>query len=106
MGSVLNADNGVSKEILYFLNGKGFELTLNDISIINIHYFTKKGIKAKDLWRFVNIILDTFIVALVDVDILKKPISLDFTNLEDAIRYFCVKSIDADLINSKRQKKF
>lgn len=106
LDSVLNRDNGVSKEILYFLNDKGFELTLNDVSIINIHYFAKKGIKAKDLKRFINVILDTCIVVSVDTDILKQSINSDFTDFEDATQYFCAKSIGADLIITNDKKGF
>lgn len=39
---ILKRDNGISREILYYLHSKDFIVALNDISVVNIHYFAKK----------------------------------------------------------------
>ncbi len=106
LDSVLNRDNGVSREILYFLQDKGFEIVLNDISIINIHYFAKKGLQPKELNQYINIILDNFTIVCADKFFLKQAINSDFNDFEDAVQYFCAKSIDADLIITNDKKGF
>ncbi len=106
LDSILNRDDGISKEILYFIQDKGFEMILNDISIINIHYFARKGLKAKDLKQYINIILDNFNIISADKSIIKQAINSDFNDFEDAVQYFCAKNINADLIITNDKKGF
>ena len=44
LDAILNRDENISKEVLFFLEEKNFEIILNNISIINIHYFTSSNI--------------------------------------------------------------
>ncbi len=43
LDSILSRDNGIARKILYFLEDKNFEIILNDVSIINMHYFSNKA---------------------------------------------------------------
>jgi len=52
LDSILDRDNGISKSILYFLKIRNIEVILNDVSVINIHYFAEKKIKTK--FRFIE----------------------------------------------------
>ncbi len=106
LDSILNRDNGISKEILYFLQEKGFEIILNDISIINIHYFAKKGLQSKELKQYINILLDNFTIISADKFIIQQAINSDFNDFEDAVQYFCAKNINADLIITNDKKGF
>ncbi|PIE84990.1 hypothetical protein CSA08_04390 [Candidatus Gracilibacteria bacterium] len=106
LDSVLDRDDGISKEILYFIQDKGFEIVLNDISIINIHYFARKGLEPKGLKKYINVILDNFTIVSADKLFLKQAINSDFKDFEDAVQYFCAKSIDADLIITNDKKGF
>lgn len=63
---ILKRDDGISREILYYLHSKGFIVALNDISIINIHYFAKKALAKKEV--------------------------KDFIDFEDAVQYFALKA--------------
>lgn len=106
LDSILNRDSGVSKEILYFLQEKNFEIVLNDISIINIHYFARKGLEPKHLKKFINILIDTCTIVSSDEIILKNAINSQFKDFEDAVQYFCARKIAADLIITNDKKGF
>ncbi|PID47425.1 MAG: hypothetical protein CR967_04305 [Proteobacteria bacterium] len=106
LDSILKRDDRISNEVLYFLQDRGFEIVLNDISIVNIHYFAKKGLKAKELKKYINILLDNFTIVSVDEVLLKKAINSNFSDFEDGVQYFCAFSIDADLIITNDKKGF
>lgn len=55
---------------------------------------------------FIDIILDTCLIVSVDKNILKTSINSNFIDFEDAVQYFCAKSIDADLIITNDKKGF
>lgn len=103
---ILKRDNGISREILYYLHSKDFIVALNDISVVNIHYFAKKNLKMEEVKDFIDIILDTCLIVSVDKNILKTSINSNFIDFEDAVQYFCAKSIDADLIITNDKKGF
>lgn len=103
---ILKRDNGISREILYYLHSKDFIVALNDISVVNIHYFAKKNLKMEEVKDFIDVILDTCLIVSVDKNILKTSINSNFIDFEDAVQYFCAKSIDADLIITNDKKGF
>ena len=108
LDSILNRDKGIADEVLSFLEEKDIEIVLNDLSIINIHYFAEKGLKSKlDLLKTkINTFLDEYVIVPVDKDILKEALNSDFIDFEDGVQYFCAKKIGADLIITNDKKGF
>ncbi|MCX6077234.1 MAG: PIN domain-containing protein [Campylobacterales bacterium] len=106
LDSILDRDSGIARKVLLFLGEKNFEIILNDISIINIHYFSRKGIEPKKLKEYINTFLDEYIIVSVDEDILRNAINSDFKDFEDAVQYFCAKEKKARLIITNDKKGF
>ena len=108
LDSILNRDNGVAREVLYFLEDKNFEIILNDVSIINIHYFSSKDKKLtpKTVKKYIGLFLEEYTIVPVNVKLLKNALYSNFSDFEDAVQYFCAKKVGADLIISKDKKGF
>ncbi len=108
LNSILNRDNGISNEILSFLESKDVDIILNNISIINIHYFASKD---KDLTKnmvkeYINSFLDEYIVFSADTKILQTALNSNFDDFEDGVQYFYARDIGADLIITNDKKGF
>ncbi len=106
LDSILDRDNGIAKSVLLFLSEKNCEIVLNDISIVNIHYFARKGIEPKKLKEYINAFLDEYTIVSVDEKILRDAINSDFKDFEDAVQYFCAKEKKAKLIITNDKKGF
>jgi len=108
LDSILNRDNGVAREILYFLEDKKFEIILNDVSIINIHYFSSKdkGLTPQNIKKYIGLFLEEYTIISANVELLKNALYSNFSDFEDGVQYFCAKEIGADLIISKDKKGF
>ncbi len=108
LNAILNRDNNISKDVLCFLKDKNFDIILNNISIINIHYFASKD---KDLTKDmvkeqINIFLEEYIICSADTNILQTALNSNFDDFEDGVQYFCAKDIGADLIITNDKKGF
>lgn len=106
LDSILDRDRGIAKQVLFFLEDKDFEIILNDISIVNIHYFSKKGLESKSLQEYINAFLDEYTIVSADREILRSAINSDFKDFEDAVQYFCAKEKKANLIITNDKKGF
>lgn len=106
LDSILNRDNGIARHVLFFLEDRNFEIILNDVSIINIHYFSKKGIEPAKLQEYINTFLDEYTIVAVDKKILRNAINSSFKDFEDAVQYFCAKEKKANLIITNDKKGF
>ena len=108
LNAILNRDNNISKDVLCFLKDKNFDIILNNISIINIHYFASKD---KDLTKDmvkeqINIFLEEYIICSADTKILQTALNSNFDDFKDGVQYFCAKDIEADLIITNDKKGF
>ena len=108
LNAILNRDNNISKDVLCFLKDKNFDIILNNISIINIHYFASKD---KDLTKDmvkeqINIFLEEYIICSADTKILQTALNSNFDDFEDGVQYFCARDIGADLIITNDKKGF
>ncbi|MDQ1297817.1 MAG: hypothetical protein QG558_355, partial [Campylobacterota bacterium] len=65
LDSILDRDNGIARQVLFFLEDRNFEIILNDISIINIHYFARKGLETQKLQGYINTFLDEYTIVSV-----------------------------------------
>ena len=108
LNAILNRDNNISKDVLCFLKDKNFDIILNNISIINIHYFASKD---KDLTKDmvkeqINSFLEEYIICSADTKILQTALNSNFDDFEDGVQYFCARDIGADLIITNDKKGF
>lgn len=108
LNSILNRDNEISKEVLYFLEAKNFEIVLNDISIINIHYYISKDkqFNSQNVKQYINTFLEEYTIVSADTELLKKSLHSTFKDFEDGVQYYCAKEIKADLIITNDKKGF
>ena len=108
LDAILNRDNNVSKEVLFFLEEKNFEIILNNISIINIHYFASKDKNMNNIMvkKHINLFLDEYTIFSAEREILQTALNSNFDDFEDGIQYFCAKSIGADFITTNDKKGF
>jgi len=106
LNSILNRDNEISKKVLYFLKEKDFEIILNDISIINIHYYVEKDYDFEIAKKHIKLFLEEYTIISATTELLNKAVSSDFKDFEDGVQYFCAKEYGADLIITNDKKGF
>ena len=92
INSILNRDENISQDILIFVNNNsGVNTFFNDISII------KKELRA---------INSQHALICANSEIIDKALDSTLRDFEDAVQYFCAKSIEADLIITDNIKDF
>lgn len=108
LDAILNRDDNISKEVLFFLEEKNFEIILNNISIINIHYFASKDKKmtSEIVKKHINLFLEEYTIFSAETEILQTALNSNFDDFEDGVQYFCAKSIGADFIITNDKKGF
>lgn len=106
INSIENRDNNISKKVLFFLKNTDTILYINDISIINIHYITRKTTHRDEIEEKLKVILEEHELVSIDKYIIKNSFDSDFKDFEDAIQYFCAKKVNADLIITDNTKDF
>jgi len=107
LNAILDRDNGISKDILYYLKLKDIDIILNDISVINIHYFLSRNKLPKiEIENYIRKIIKSSIIVPATKDILNNAIDSEFNDFEDAVQYFCAKKYNAKLIISDDKKGF
>lgn len=106
MNSIENRDNGISKSVLVFLQQTDVELYLNDLSIINIHYLTRKSTQKDEIKKRLKTILEEQNIVSIDRFIIEESLDSNFKDFEDGVQYFCAKRAGADLIISDNKTDF
>jgi len=106
LNSILNRDNNISKKVLSFLDDRGFDIILNDISIINIHYYVQKDYNFDIAKQYIQILLDEYTIISATDRILSLALNSNFKDFEDAVQYFCAKEYQSDLIITNDKKGF
>lgn len=106
LDSYLGRDNGVSHRVFSFLEEKGFEIYLNDISIINIAYLIRKVFSKDEIREKINLITTHYHIVCASEKIIVNANNSDFKDFEDGVQYFCAKEVDADLILTNNKKDF
>ncbi|MCX6074257.1 MAG: PIN domain-containing protein [Campylobacterales bacterium] len=98
MNSIENRDNGISKSVLLFLKKTDVELYLNDLTIINTHYLTRKSTHKDEIKKILKTILEEQNLVSIDRFIIEDALNSDFKDFEDGVQYFCAKRAGAELI--------
>ncbi len=106
INSIENRDNGISKEVLIFLKKTDAELYLNDLSIINIHYNTRKSTHRDEIAKRLRVILNEQDLISIDRFIIEDSLDSEFKDFEDGVQYFCAKKVDSELIITDNKKDF
>lgn len=106
MNSIEDRDNGISKSVLVFLQQTDVELYLNDLSIINIHYLTRKSTQKDEIKKRLKTILEEQNIVSIDRFIIEESLDSNFKDFEDGVQYFCAKRAGADLIISDNKTDF
>lgn len=106
MNSIENRDSWISKEILLFLKRINTDSYLNDLSIINIYYITRKSTNREKIKVSLETILAEQNIVSIDREIIENALNSNFKDFEDGVQYFCAKRIEADLIITDNKSDF
>ena len=106
MNSIEDRDSWLSKAILLFLKQIDVDSYLNDLSVMNIYYLTRKSTHRDKIKDALKVILSEQNIVSIDGDIIENALNSDFKDFEDAVQYFCAKKIWADLILTDNMKDF
>jgi predicted nucleic acid-binding protein len=99
----LERDNGESKNIFTI---SSINLYINDITILNVYYILSKYSNKENALEAVKILRKRCHLVLVNETIIDLAIESDFSDFEDAVQFFCAKSIIADYILTQNKKDF
>jgi len=106
LNSIENRDNNISKEVLIFLEARDIKIFVNDLSIINIHYITRKSLNRELIKVEIKKILSKHEVVPIDRFIIENSLDSEFKDFEDGVQFFCAKRVEADLIITNNPKDF
>jgi len=106
LNALENRDNNISKEVIIFLEKRAVEIYLNDLSILNIHYITRKTIDRVVIENEIKNILSKHALVSIDKYTIQNAFDSDFKDFEDGVQYFCAKAINADFIITNNPKDF
>jgi len=106
LNALENRDDNISKEVIIFLEKRAVQIYLNDLSIINIHYITRKSIDRTIIKNEIKNILSKHELVSIDKYIIQKAFDSDFNDFEDGVQYFCAQAINADFIITNNPKDF
>lgn len=106
MNSIENRDSWISKDILLFLKRINADSYLNDLSIINIYYITRKSTNREKIKVSLETILAEQNIVSIDREIIENALNSNFKDFEDGVQYFCAKRIEADLIITDNKSDF
>ncbi len=96
----------VAREVMFFLERKGVQIYVNDISIINIHYATRKTIDREVIKVEIKKILNKHELVSIDKHIIENAFDSDFKDFEDGVQYFCARRVNADFIITRNINDF
>ena len=106
LDALLNGDKGLSKKLIQHLEKQNIEISLSDISVINIAYIIRKDFSKNEITEIDNILLKKHIIVCASEKIIEDANNSKFKDFEDGVQYFCAKEIEADLIISNNKKDF
>ena len=85
------------------LNGKWFYVSF--LSVVNFAYIARK-VPKDQLYRYLQLISDSFIILDHNKDQLDKAISLKAKDFEDALQFQCAKQAGCECIITRNKKDF
>jgi len=106
LDALLNRDKGLSKKLLQYLEKQNIEISMSDISVINIAYIIRKDLSKDEIKEMVNILLKKHTIVCASEKIIEDANNSKFKDFEDGVQYFCAKEIKSDLIISNNKKDF
>jgi len=106
LNAIENRDSNISKKVIIFLEKKAVKIYLNDLSVVNIHYITRKSIDRAMIETQIRKILNKHTLVSIDKRIIEYSFDSKFKDFEDGIQYFCAKAINADFIITNNPQDF
>ena len=106
LNSLQERDKEISKKVLTFLEERDIKIFVNDLSIINIHYITRKSMSKELIKSELKKILSKHSVVPIDKFIIENSLDSEFKDFEDGVQFFCAKRVEADLIITNNPKDF
>ena len=76
------------------------------MSIINIHYLTRKSTNRAKIKKILKIILNEQNLISIDKFIIENSLDSEFKDFEDGVQYYCARRINADVIITDNKKDF
>jgi len=98
LNSYFNRDDHISTKVLLFLEKRGVEIYINDITVVNIAYILRKKFTADNIKQKINTLITKYSVICAQQSIIKQSNDSVFKDFEDGVQYFCAKVADVDLI--------
>ena len=71
LDALLNRDQGLSKEVIQYLEKQDIEISLSDISLINIVYIIRRDFSKDEIKEIVNILLKSHKIICANEKIIK-----------------------------------
>jgi len=106
LDAILNRDNGLSKNVIKHLELLNTEISLSDISVINIAYIVRKEFTKDEIKNIINLLIKRYNIISANSEIILNANSSNFKDFEDGVQYFCAREIEADLIITRNKKDF
>lgn len=95
----------ICDEFLKEVRKSGGQCYVSYLSVANFAYIARKQSK-EALITMVTQICESFIVVKNTEDQIRKALSSDFKDFEDALQYQCAKTMKCDCIITRNQKDF
>jgi len=103
---LLDRDFGRSRAILEFLALQDYKIFVNDITIINIVYITRKFYTKDTIKLELKKLKELIHIVCANSEIIELAFESNFKDFEDGVQYFCAKSVNCDLIITDNKKDF
>ena len=106
LDALLDRDNGLSKQLIQYLEKQECTIFLSDISVINIAYILRKYLSKDEIKELIDMLIKQHTIVCAKESIIENANNSRFKDFEDGVQYFCAKAIKADLIISNNKKDF
>jgi len=89
LNAIEKRDGDISLSVITFLEAKDIMIFVNDLTIINIHYITRKSVDRVLIKSTIKTILSRHHLVSIDRNIIFKSLDSLFGDFEDGLQYFC-----------------
>ena len=106
----LNRDNGEAKTVFHTAaNPQGIKTYINDLSILNVYYIVSKYSNKTHALEAVKVLRTHCHLVTINetiIDLASEAMESAFSDFEDAVQFYCAKSVVADFILTRNKKDF
>lgn len=95
-----------ASKFLTLSNGKGYKCCTSVHALLNVHYVTKKHLGVKIANEAIELLIEKLEIASEDLSTIKRAISSEFSDFEDAVQYYAAIGAKADVIITRNLKDY